>query len=124
MTALSLTFENTSADGHAALMAVAGFLECAGAYSANIELALAESINNIVDHAYDATGTATLDICALPTAVHCVLQDCGRVFDPATSTSKTDGGFGWGLIQKVASKASLQRIEDTNHLTLEFRHPA
>ncbi|MEO0357474.1 MAG: ATP-binding protein [Pseudomonadota bacterium] len=121
MTALALEFDSTAEDGHAILMAATGFLETQGAYDPDIELALAEAINNIVDHAYADPGLAALRLETSQTDVVCVLTDSGQTFVPPGMDHAP--GYGWHLIRALTKAVNVQRLGETNRMTLIFQRP-
>lgn len=124
MTAFSFTFDSTASDGHAALTAATAYLEIQNVFSADIELALAEAINNVVDHAYDSVGSIDLDVYATGNTVHCVISDHGRPYNPRTALPDMNRGHGWRLINMIAARCDLIRTDDRNRLILEFNPAA
>ncbi|WP_246139515.1 ATP-binding protein [Phaeobacter marinintestinus] len=101
----------------------------------DVELVLAEAINNIVEHAYEAPGKGQIWLRVMMAADHLVirLRDDGRPL-PANriptarliQPSKKhgilpEGGFGWFLIQSLTSAVRYDRDEGCNLLSLFFR---
>ncbi|MGX0877613.1 serine/threonine-protein kinase RsbW [Roseovarius sp. MBR-154] len=99
-----------------------------------IEIALAEALNNIVEHAYpsDTPGQIALRIDLSPVRLRCELRDQGTAL-PALAPPDTglpdlggpraslpEGGFGWSLIRTLTTRMSYERGTDENRLTLEF----
>lgn len=120
MTAFTCSFDSIQSDGHAALAAVTGFLSTENAYNDDIELGLAEAINNVIDHAYLSPGPIQLDVCAMKGSVHCILADNGRSYDPKTDIPNIGRGHGWRILQCVSTKCDLVRINGRNQLIIEF----
>lgn len=100
----------------------------------SVELALAEALNNIVEHAYaaDARGAIRLVAILSPARLICVLSDHGRALPglelpggdrPAHTVARDDlpeGGFGWFLIRDLTDRIDYRRHAGWNHLTLDF----
>ena len=93
------------------------------------ELALAEAMNNIVEHAFaDRPGLVALDIDRCAAGLRVTLRDNGRRMPrstlppgtlPACGTCTDDlpeGGFGWFLIHALARNLSYRRIGSCNRL--------
>lgn len=98
-----------------------------------MELALAEALNNCVEH-----GAETVDV--LEIALVCTLEDhrfcflirenSARYQLPTAFASQAnsdrsaeetlDGGFGWHLIHSLADQVALRRVKGWNELTLHF----
>ena len=105
---------------------------------ATVELALAEALNNIVEHAYAQaeTGTITLAIRILPGGLCCTLGDRGAPLParalppglpPRVDTAREalpEGGFGWFLIRSLTRELHYTREAGVNRLTLGFDLPA
>lgn len=101
----------------------------------SIEIALAEVVNNIVEHAYANIDKGEVLIRAVvgPGDIRVLLVDWGpplpgaRLPDccPASLGEKTadlpEGGFGWFLIHTIARNIHYRRFLGRNHLRLTFR---
>ncbi len=122
MTELALEFDNTPEDAHAILIAATGFLEIEGAYDPDIELALAEAINNVVDHAYTTQGHAELFLETSASDIVCILTDSGKTYIPPP-VGKTPG-YGWHLMRTIAKEVNIYREQERNQLRLCFQRPA
>lgn len=99
-----------------------------------VELALAEALNNIVEHAYPAghPGEIRLSVTMTRGRLCCRLRDRGAPLpglavparprpDPAVARAALpEGGFGWYLIRDLTDALSYVRQDDENILTLEF----
>lgn len=99
-----------------------------------VEIALAEALNNIVEHAYepDAAGTITLTLWIGPTRLSCELRDEGaalpglappRAAAPdVTGPRETlpEGGFGWSMIHALTARLRYLRDGTKNRLILDF----
>jgi len=99
--------------------------------SQNMELVLAEVLNNIVEHAYsDTDGDITVSLSLHNGFLQADCLDHGKAmphgppssakgFDPNMALNDLpEGGFGWGLIRSLCSGASYQRIGTQNRTTL------
>jgi len=101
-----------------------------------VQIALAEAVNNVVEHAYAETATGDVLIrCNLhPDRLWVEIRDAGTPF-PASKLPEgapadidlaapledlPEGGFGWFLIRKLASDIQYQRNFDNNQLSLCF----
>ncbi|SFO34941.1 serine/threonine-protein kinase RsbW [Roseovarius lutimaris] len=106
--------------------------------SGSVELAMAEALNNIVEHAY-ATGESRdimLKVSIKPDRLCFLLCDggaplpglClpqGKLPDPSGPRDDLpEGGFGWFLIRDLAERVAYERRDGMNHLTLEFLRAA
>lgn len=99
-----------------------------------IELALAEALNNIVEHAYtlEGPGTITLLLNIGDDQLTCELRDAGKampdlVLPGATGPDVTstlaalpEGGFGWSLIHALTVHLHYMRDGSENRLVLDF----
>ena len=140
MTMLCFTYEGTDTievtadDEH--LPMVIGFADSkariAGAddkLCGDIRLCTEEVFGNIIDHAYDDTGTAAVSAFTQD-GYFCVrFADSGRPFDPAEAdapdtdtelSARKVGGLGVYLVQQLASDVRYSREDDMNILTVMF----
>lgn len=102
-----------------------------------VEIALAEALNNIVEHAYQpdadgSPGTITLTLSIGPTNLSCELRDEGVALPglapPAASAPDVtgpretlpEGGFGWSLIRALTARLYYLRDGAENRLILHF----
>ncbi len=99
-----------------------------------VELALAEALNNIAEHAYGGQdeGPVSLLACHDGDGLRVVLRDRGRALpgnrlpDGTLPTLDTpshalpEGGFGWFLIRDLADRVDYARAGGTNRLILQF----
>jgi serine/threonine-protein kinase RsbW len=104
----------------------------------DVQIALAEAVNNVVEHAY--SGQASGDICIKcnlsPQELCIEISDFGSPLPyeelpeglPADVTCSFDslpeGGFGWFLIRELTSDLRYQRQNDSNLLSLCFTIPS
>ncbi|PQO24416.1 ATP-binding protein [Rhodobacteraceae bacterium WD3A24] len=103
----------------------------------DVELVLAEVINNVVEHAYaDGDGPITLTVSLAPGRIICLIQDEGAPMGaarpaaglapvpapvpPASEAALPEGGFGWGLIHQLTSVVEYRRDGSRNRLHLEI----
>lgn len=116
--------------------ALARFSHRIGAEAAGtLELALAESLNNIVEHAYDGKGgRICLRIEAEPAGLYCEVTDFGRElpggnpppFAPGAAPVATrtaalrEGGWGWHIVQSLAQDLRYRREGDENRLSFRI----
>ena len=134
---LRLSFPATSLHVRDALQVATAELRFAGLggeTGEEIELVLAEALNNVVEHAYgDTGGRIDLHIRQSPVHIECEVIDCGRAFPPgelpgaalpssALNPQQVDdlpeGGFGWFLIRSLTRHLSYDRQDARN--TLQF----
>lgn len=101
-----------------------------------VQIALAEAVNNVVEHAYaeSATGDVLIRCNLHPDRLWVEIRDAGVPFPnaklPEGKAVKVDantpleelpeGGFGWFLIRELASDIKYQRNLDNNQLSLCF----
>jgi len=99
-----------------------------------IEIAVAEALNNIVEHAYapSCEGPLWLSATISPKMIEVKLRDRGNAL-PGLQLPRTDlpdasgpletlpeGGFGWYLIHDLTNELSYVRQEGENHLLMSF----
>lgn len=95
-----------------------------------VELAVAEAMNNIVEHAYaeNPSGRIKIAIESEPKGLTVNLRDRGTPMPaetlpdghlPAPETLP-EGGWGWSLIHACCDTLHYQRDQDTNALTMVF----
>lgn len=104
-----------------------------------IELVLAETLNNIVEHAFSQTDTSAPDAIQVEGAflcgkLHFHILDEGREMPPDCIPCKNrmppgpdpaglpEGGFGWLLINSLAAQVRYRRVDGQNQL--DFWIPA
>lgn len=104
-----------------------------GEVTDNLELVLAETLNNIVEHAFSSSQDGKIDVSVRcePRGIECLLVDGGKPMPqgvlpkgavPDLSTDRSDlpeGGFGWFLINSLARNIRYRRIDRHNHLTFK-----
>lgn len=102
----------------------------------NLELALAEVLNNIVEHAFAGRppGYVHLAVTRESAAVFCRVEDDGQpmpglrlpkgAFVPVAERieDRAEGGWGWALIRALTFDLAYERTACRNYLT--FRVPA
>jgi serine/threonine-protein kinase RsbW len=120
----------------ALLAEVRGWLALAGLSEercGTVEIALAEALNNVVEHGYAGTrGEIALELRHANGALRATLRDNGpplpRLRLPAGKVPSPDGaraalpegGFGWFLIRSLTRELSYARSGTENRLTLVF----
>ena len=133
----SCSFRATELDAREGILRVVEQLKARGIPDFRVEevqIALAEAVNNVVEHAY--AGTAPGDVlvrCNLhPDQLWVNINDAGTPFPNGTLPegklaeigddldSLPEGGFGWFLIRELATDIRYQRDEDKNQLSLCF----
>ncbi|MDK3071564.1 ATP-binding protein [Sedimentitalea sp. JM2-8] len=136
-TGFSHRFRATELDARAALCEIIGTLQARGLVQEQIgavEIALAEVINNIVEHAYAGTapGDIVVDVAFREAILKLTTTDGGKPLPdgrlpegrPADVTGAVDdlpeGGFGWFMIRTLARDISYARENDRNRLELTF----
>ena len=99
-----------------------------------VEIALAEALNNIVEHAYGGSPLGWIDVTVRRGGAATVveLRDAGVAFDgpgpqPMQNTEGADapadlpeGGFGRSLIANLTRSVQYRRSLGENHLRLDF----
>lgn len=117
------------------LVNVGAFLQDARIEEAQIgqvEIVLAEALNNVVEHAYVhrdeglielriKRAQTTIDITILDTGVPVPVHVFAKREGPQVDVALDDlpeGGFGWMLIQRISTNLSYQRVGDTNCLRI------
>lgn len=99
-----------------------------------LEIAAAEAINNVVEHAYGGRGLGQFWITLRQsgTGLCLVLRDRGRPLphgrlpagDPVdldvSKEALPEGGFGWFLIRTLAESVDYRQCAGENRLTLRF----
>lgn len=105
---------------------------------ARLELALAEILNNIVEHAYDGRAPGLVHLSVVPTeeGLSCAVADDGNSLpadclgprrNPTPAwvqppvMSLPEGGFGWILIQGLTQDLCYYRENDRNFLAFYLR---
>ncbi|MBO9447713.1 ATP-binding protein [Ruegeria sp. R14_0] len=137
---LDLSFTATETEASAGIAQLSKGLEVQGlpAHQAgDVKIALAEAINNVVEHAYAGITPAKVKVhCRLhQNWLDILISDTGnplpgfRVPDgvPASLGSSIDelpeGGFGWFLIHELTSDIRYERSDGCNLLSLRFDFP-
>lgn len=103
-----------------------------------IQLAVAEAINNIVEHAYAngaLSGPISLLCSQTEDALFVMLSDTGKPMPDGNLpqghaqnlnvdiSDLPEGGFGWFLIRDLAEDVSYSREGEENHVLLRFQAP-
>jgi serine/threonine-protein kinase RsbW len=96
----------------------------------NAEIALAEVLNNVAEHAYaERTGPVAVTLTPVAAGIHCVVVDQGAAMPggdlptgalPAPESALEDlpeGGFGWHLIRTLTRDLSYVRTGGCNRLS-------
>ncbi len=105
-----------------------------GARADEVQIALTEAVNNVVEHAYESAPPGDVRIRAelYPERLWINIQDAGAPFPrgklpegkPADvnvpAECLPEGGFGWFLIRELASQVQYERSEGNNNLSLCF----
>lgn len=133
----AITFPATEADARAGIQTVTAGLQAQGLgpdMLGNVEIALAEAVNNIVEHAYSdrqagqirlryefGDGALILHLEDDGAAISGGRAPPGRPADLDVATENMpEGGFGWFLIRSLTSRLSYRRQDGVNRLTLRF----
>jgi serine/threonine-protein kinase RsbW len=133
----SCSFRATELDAREGILRVVEQLKARGIPDlrvGEVQIALAEAVNNVVEHAY--TGTAPGDVivrCNLyPDHLWVNINDAGTPFPNGILPegkmaeigedldSLPEGGFGWFLIRELATDIHYQRDDDKNQLSMCF----
>jgi serine/threonine-protein kinase RsbW len=103
----------------------------------SVEVALAEVLNNIVEHAApsDTSGAIRISACGLMHALAVCVSDDGRPMPGLRPPAGTlhdlavplndlpEGGFGWGLVRALSSGLRYRRRYGRNELAMCFLCP-
>ncbi|OIQ28452.1 MAG: ATPase [Alphaproteobacteria bacterium MedPE-SWcel] len=133
------SFRATELDARRGIISVVDRLKDMGIPNTRVDevqIALAEAVNNVVEHAYAETATGDVLIrCNLhPDRLWVEIRDAGIPFlnaklpegQAVTVDANTpladlpEGGFGWFLIRELASDIKYKRNTDNNQLSLCF----
>ncbi|MCG7520667.1 ATP-binding protein [Ruegeria sp. Ofav3-42] len=137
---LDLSFAATEAEASAGIAQLSIGLEAQGLpphKAADVKIALAEAINNVVEHAYAGITPAKVQVhCRLhQNWLDILISDTGNPLPgfrvpegvPAPLGSSIDelpeGGFGWFLIHELTSDIRYERSDGCNRLSLRFDFP-
>ena len=136
----TVTFNATELDARAQICATRDALLANAVDTGSvgsIELALAEAINNIVEHAYAGQPIGTIELgCSLcPTHLAISLRDAGKAIPGGVLPDGKEqdvnvpipdlpeGGFGWFLIRQLTTSLAYRRNGEFNELDLGFELP-
>jgi len=132
-----MSFRATKLEARQALAAISKRLRSSDLTqdrAGEVEIALAEAINNVVEHAYaDSEPGLVRILCSLRTE-HLDIRICdtgtplaqsrlplGLAADVSVPRSELpEGGFGWFLIRELTSDVRYDRCGLINHLSLRF----
>jgi len=132
-----LSFSATELDARDSLRAVIERLQAAGLSperTGEIEIALTEAVNNVVEHAFAGDNFGTIRLMYSLRKSHldirifdsgCPLPDerlpSGLAADVSVPRADLpEGGFGWFLIRELTSDIRYDRCEGSNQLSLRF----
>ncbi len=130
------SFDATPIDVRASLKTLEGQLNACGLSRdsrSGILLALGEVLNNVVEHAYAGCGNGAiqLDLSVMNRSVSIQIKDFGIALpggvvpDSAIPDMNVpledlpEGGFGWAILQQLASEICYYRLGDENILYFE-----
>lgn len=131
------SFTATNLDARAGISSVVAKMRSLGIPGTRVDemqIALTEAVNNVVEHAYGGTAPGDVRIKGelYPERLWISIQDAGAPFPdgelpegkPADvnvpAGSLPEGGFGWFLIRELASQVQYERSEGSNNLLLCF----
>ena len=137
MAAICARFQATEMEARAAIQTVVADLAAGGLDQdqlGNVQIVLAEVINNIVEHAYVGmpVGEVQLKYRLCPDRLALLVCDQGAAFPghempaglPANvnvaAMDLPEGGFGWYLIRTLTSSLRYRRIKGFNVLKMQF----
>ena len=131
---LRLAIVSTQEEVSAVTERISKWLGCQGADQDvvdDVQLAVAEALNNVVEHAYVYREDGRIDLLLVlePQSISVDITDFGCKFDgpppyrprdPASIELEDlpEGGWGWGLIQMVMQKVDFEHRNGCNHLTM------
>ncbi|MFV0514076.1 MAG: ATP-binding protein [Jhaorihella sp.] len=133
----AVTFTASESEARDSVRAVARRLRRAGIApdrAGEVELAIAEAVNNVVEHAYAGRAPGPVGLCCNLHGRRLAVRICdlglplpdGRLPQaPAADLSGPrgdlpEGGFGWFLIRAFASHIRYDRCRGCNSLALRF----
>jgi len=131
------SFQATELDARGGVGTVVERLRSMGLPAAradDVQIALSEAVNNVVEHAYADTTPGDVDIgCNLDTEQLWIsIRDAGLPLPNETLATRKpadlsgpredlpEGGFGWFLIRELTSAVTYERDNGTNRLSLCF----
>ncbi|MEW2914450.1 ATP-binding protein [Leisingera sp. JC11] len=131
------SFTATNLDARSGISSVVARLRTLGVPAARVDevqIALTEAVNNVVEHAYAdaAPGDVRIKAELSPERLWISIQDAGAPFPngqlPEGKPADVDvpvknlpeGGFGWFLIRELASQVQYERSGGSNNLSLCF----
>lgn len=99
-----------------------------------LELALAEVLNNVVEHGYDGAGSGAveIDLTHEGKSLLCRIEDEGRPMPDLrlpegrmhpvaeTASDLAEGGWGWAIIRELASDLHYVRADGRNALSFRL----
>lgn len=104
--------------------------------AASIEIAMAEALNNVVEHGYAFCENGQIDISLdlVDAVLRLAIRDQGKKFpgipqkkemhgDAVAFENLPEGGFGWFLIHSLTRRIDYAFLDDKNVLFLEFDAP-
>lgn len=96
----------------------------------SIQIALAEALNNVVEHGYGADTLGAVAVClrARPSELAVEITDWGKAYPdhvipsgaPPDPAKLEEGGYGWYLIRTLMTTVTYERRRHANHLTLSL----
>lgn len=136
-TCLELSFPATNTEASAGIARLSNGLANHGLpphKSDDVKIALAEAINNVVEHAYNGIAPAKVQVtCRLDRdRLDILISDTGHPLPgfrmpegtPAplgkTTQDLPEGGFGWFLFHQLTSDIQYERRDGCNRLSLRF----
>ncbi len=134
---LDLSFPATEARASAGIATLSARLAAQGlpaSKSDDVKIALAEAINNVVEHAYAGVAPAHIqvDCCLCKDRLVIQITDTGNPMPELRPPDGTpvpintapqdlpEGGFGWFLIHQLTSEIRYERRNGGNRLSLRF----
>lgn len=128
-------FTSTDTETRATLQAMMLALDQAGIGAedaSNVELILAEALNNVAEHAYsDGAGPVDLLVSIQRNGLVCTISDRGRPMPSGVAPSPDlptisppdelpEGGFGWHIIRCLTSELVYARDQGRNLLSMRI----
>lgn len=130
-------FRATQMEARNSIAAIMGRLQTLGLpvhHAGNVEIALAEAVNNVVEHAYQGRGAGDVEIRGRLAADLLVIHifdsglplPSGKIPPPCPANltgprqALPEGGFGWSLIHELASAIRYARGDNCNRLSMHF----
>ncbi len=126
-TVLFRSFSNTPASAAATLSDCMQFIRGLSQNCDDIEIALAEALNNVVDHAYPQNGLGEVEIVrSSDSELQCIIKDFGtgigsRNLDSEMAYRRGERGRGMTLMGSIAHRLKIDSTAGGTCLSMMFK---